>query len=739
MIKSIEMKNVATYSDEGIKIDDCKKINFIYGANGSGKSTISNYLYDLEEPKYSSCKVEWEKSSSREIIVYNKTFRNRHLKEDIEGVFTLGESRIEDIKELDELKSEKEQKKTEKDRYLNNLDKIKEKERNLDADFRDDIWDNILKKNESSFREVFSGFRNSKEKFKNEVISRYSDSNYLGQTREELINRSEKLLSNKPDFCKRITINIEDVLNEIKSVESDPIWNKIVIGNKDIPISKLIESLDNADWVNRGRYYIKKDGICPFCQQKNITTDFVNQLDMFFSGEYEQDVNHLKELKEKYKSLSYDLISRFKIIETYDYEIKVGEIEIDLFNELINALEMLFENTLQKMDEKEKEVSKKIILTQTEDKINEIEKIIINANKNIEKHNDIVENYNDKKKELIDDVWAFLIYDNNQLIEKYFNEKKSIGKAKEGITNSINVAERILNKLDKSILKKEKNITSVQPTVDEINRLLKSYGFTNFQIVPSPRKENYYQIQRMDGSLATSTLSEGEETFISFLYFFQLTKGNIDAKKISTKKKLVLDDPISSLDSTVLYIVSSMVKTLIRDVRDGKTDVEQIYIFTHNVFFHKEASYIDGRNNEFNDVNYWIISKDNNVSYLRTFGMKNPIKTSYELLWHELRTNSNASMITIQNIMRRIIENYFGMLGKTIDDRIINSFDTVEEQMICKSLIAWINDGSHSIPDDLYIDSYNDSVNRYKKVFADIFIKMGHEAHYDMMMSIDDK
>ena len=85
--------------------------------------------------------------------------------------------------------------------------------------------------------------------------------------------------------------------------------------------------------------------------------------------------------------------------------------------------------------------------------------------------------------------------------------------------------------------------------------------------------------------------------------------------------------------------------------------------------------------------------------------------------------------------MRRILENYFSILGKDIDERIVNSFDTTEDKMICRSLISWINDGSHSIPDDLYIDSYTDSIDRYKEIFKEIFIKMDHKAHYDMMMS----
>lgn len=95
----------------------------------------------------------------------------------------------------------------------------------------------------------------------------------------------------------------------------------------------------------------------------------------------------------------------------------------------------------------------------------------------------------------------------------------------------------------------------------------------------------------MDGTLATNTLSEGEETFISFLYFLQFTKGSVDVSKISNRKVLVLDDPICSLDSTILYIVSSLVKNLIKDIRKGTSDVEQIFILTHNVFFSQGNSF----------------------------------------------------------------------------------------------------------------------------------------------------
>ena len=44
MIKSISVKQIATFDNDGTIIDNLKKVNFIYGANGCGKTTLSKKL-----------------------------------------------------------------------------------------------------------------------------------------------------------------------------------------------------------------------------------------------------------------------------------------------------------------------------------------------------------------------------------------------------------------------------------------------------------------------------------------------------------------------------------------------------------------------------------------------------------------------------------------------------------------------------------------------------------------------
>lgn len=731
MIKTIKLKNCATYLSEGTSIENCQKINFFYGPNGSGKSTISNFLQDPTDLLYRECIIEWENDTAVDIMVYNRRFRERNFKENIAGVFTLGQATIEDIRALEEMKEQRAKKNEDYTTRGNTLQKKLQEEIAYKATFRDTVWERILKPNEADFQEAFSGFRNNKERFRDEVLRRYQISHSSTETRDALLVRAKTLFARKPEKCPIIPFVLDNIVEQIAEIETAAIWSKVIVGNRDLPIGRLIEVLDNADWVSQGRKHLREDGICPFCQKQTITDELKNQLDAFFSGEYEQDVSLIKQFIGQYSSYTDELLSRIKTLRTSLGSYPAAGIEASKIDSIIELLNGYFSKNKAEMLIKEKEPGRIISLTETAATTSSMKQLVINGNAAVTKHNEMVDNYTSEKDTLVADIWVFL---NEALIAGYLNDIETFTKAKKGIQKGIDVCKQQLDDLDGKIVEAGKNITSVQPTVDEINRSLKSYGFTNFKIVPSPAQPNAYQIQRMDGTLATNTLSEGEETFISFLYFLQFAKGSIDVAKVSNRKVLVLDDPICSLDSTVLYIVSSLVKGLIKDVREGNSDVEQIFILTHNVFFHKETAFIDRRTEVCNDIHFWIISKDNNISTIKAYERNNPIKTSYELLWEELKSNTNASLITTQNNMRRILENYFSILGKTKDDTIVDSFSTIEEKMICRSLLSWINDGSHTIPDDLYIDSYTDSIDRYKQIFKEVFFKMGHEAHYKMMM-----
>ena len=54
MISEIKLKDVATYKEEKLAP---KKINFIYGNNGTGKTTISRFIENPKELKFSKSQL----------------------------------------------------------------------------------------------------------------------------------------------------------------------------------------------------------------------------------------------------------------------------------------------------------------------------------------------------------------------------------------------------------------------------------------------------------------------------------------------------------------------------------------------------------------------------------------------------------------------------------------------------------------------------------------------------------
>lgn len=363
-----------------------------------------------------------------------------------------------------------------------------------------------------------------------------------------------------------------------------------------------------------------------------------------------------------------------------------------------------------------------------------ISSVVEKANKDITNNNSLIDNYDQEVAKLKREIWRFLVNDLDEKIRNYKSANSGLQQGINNISNEIEKRTENILELEREIIELSKNITSVQPAVDEINRLLSIYGFTNFLIIPSPEQQNHYAIQRENGDLAHHTLSEGEVTFITFLYFVQLAKGALNQNFVTEDRVLVIDDPISSLDSNILYIISTIVKGLIREIKESSGTIKQILLLTHNVYFHKEASFISSRSNEDRDTNYWIIRKNQNITSIRAYEQKNPIESSYELLWREIKEWQQNFGITLQNTMRRIIEHYFKILGKFTDDGLVDRFHTQEEQQICRSLLSWINDGSHTIPDDLYVQTPDDSVEKYLNVFEKIFEYTDNHGHYRMMM-----
>jgi ABC-type iron transport system FetAB ATPase subunit len=72
VIERIEIAGCASYSDSAEIMNALREFNFVYGPNGSGKTTISRMVADYRP--YTTCAVHWHAGTKLETMVYNRDF-----------------------------------------------------------------------------------------------------------------------------------------------------------------------------------------------------------------------------------------------------------------------------------------------------------------------------------------------------------------------------------------------------------------------------------------------------------------------------------------------------------------------------------------------------------------------------------------------------------------------------------------------------------------------------------------
>lgn len=320
MIKAIKLKSCTPYQQS--ELSDCKKINFVFGANGSGKSTISSFLSGASDARFFQSSIEWDREAHETVYVYNRSFRRRNFQQTIPGVFTMGSATIDDINELERMKQELAEKKEDWGKRCESYNKqTKVTIPAREAKFKEDAWNQILKANEDEFQKAFEGLRGSKEKFLSELKDRIAGKpGHTGTVcdRHNLISRAKTLYGAKPERCNRFALDIKQWLDKIEEIRTDPIWNTVIAGNKDIDIAALIDELGNSPWVDQGRQYIRTNSkICPFCQKETISDDFKAKLESFFDTEYKKRIEQMQRLLEEYRDAADHIITAMDVVVTH--------------------------------------------------------------------------------------------------------------------------------------------------------------------------------------------------------------------------------------------------------------------------------------------------------------------------------------------------------------------------------------------------------------------------------------
>lgn len=98
MLSDISITNEASYGANTQRLAGLRSINFIFGTNGSGKTTISRVIADPASKP--ACAVTWT-GQPLERLVYNSDFCSRNFAQQMPGIFTLGQAEAETLAKIE--------------------------------------------------------------------------------------------------------------------------------------------------------------------------------------------------------------------------------------------------------------------------------------------------------------------------------------------------------------------------------------------------------------------------------------------------------------------------------------------------------------------------------------------------------------------------------------------------------------------------------------------------------------
>ncbi|WP_265583184.1 AAA family ATPase [Pseudomonas sp. HN2] len=100
MITELNIEGVTSYKSKST-LSPTNKTSLIYGLNGAGKSTISEFLYNQNAPQFVKCSLKTNQTC--EILVYNQSFLKDYFYEEdsLKGIFTLSKENKEALQQIE--------------------------------------------------------------------------------------------------------------------------------------------------------------------------------------------------------------------------------------------------------------------------------------------------------------------------------------------------------------------------------------------------------------------------------------------------------------------------------------------------------------------------------------------------------------------------------------------------------------------------------------------------------------
>lgn len=725
MISKISIKNIASYGETPAVLDTDKKINLVYGLNGTGKTTLSNYLQDKDNACFSCCSISG--LSNEKVLVYNQKFVTDNFYQDTQrGIFSLKSENKAAKEKIDiatqEINKLKNQIKNDEPKTGSQFDLEKKQEdiNILQTSSEEKTWKikNDYYGGDRILEFCLDGKMGSKKSLFDYILAVQKPANKPEKSTEDLKKEAEATQGENAKAYDESLVKKADF--DFWKIETQKIFKEVIIGNENSQVAELINKLNISDWVKKGKDFLnepkEENETCPFCQQKTITKELHQEIQDYFDETYQNKITLLENFDKEYWK-------EYQAVKNLETEL----LKIDFVKNKEKDFKLLFKNFIDKVSSNWSKISNKIkhpnIVINLESSIlerNALNDFLDSIIEETKTHNEKIKNKQKTKKQIVKEFWEVMRWDYDQTIENYTIQNNKLKKEKSDIEAKLSEVNGKIGEQKKIIQDEQKEMVNIQDAIDAINRELIYFGLGGFSIVPSGEKS--YKLKRPNEDIAKfETLSEGEKTVISFLYFLELCKGKENDDEVVTEKIVVIDDPISSLSHMYVFNIAQLIrKNFFND------DYKQVFILTHNLYFFHELLHKQKDDN----VKLFRLYRSN-FSQLSVMNRKD-IQNEYQSYWQILKDydEGKATEVILANAMRNILERFFGFIEKNDFNELTKELEKDEKNNF---FIRYINKESHSDPINIS-DSKEIDPQIFKEAFKKIFKDSGYEAHYNQMI-----
>ena len=218
-----------------------------------------------------------------------------------------------------------------------------------------------------------------------------------------------------------------------------------------------------------------------------------------------------------------------------------------------------------------------VALTDIQPILEDLAEIINGFNTLIDANNAIVAAGPTKRTECTDAVFSLLSFMLKDVIATYRKSDGDMQAELDALDAEIKAHNATLDEIKTQLKTLRGKTVETDTAKDSINLMLRDSGMRGFSLEPKAGVDNVYEVRRPDGTIADN-LSEGEKNFIAFLYFYHLVHGSDSADGETREKIVVIDDPVSSMDSGSLFIVSTLVRQMIEICRNNADKPELLHL-----------------------------------------------------------------------------------------------------------------------------------------------------------------